>query len=222
MTAFKMDFYKLDEFPGPKPGENAVEFTATTLNGDKVKLSDYHGKAVVLETGSISCPMYVKEVPPMNILSKKFSDVQFLVLYVREAHPGSKIPRHKSLDDKLSQAKRLSLEENENRIIIVDDVDGTAHKLYGSLPNMVYIINAEGTVIFRSIWANYKDVEMVLSDDSNKVHHGEQDEPSNPPFFLLIRVMLRAGWNALWDIIVSLPQMKRARKKSEELRSTDK
>jgi peroxiredoxin len=40
---------------GPKPGEMAPDFTASTLGGEKVRLSDFHGQRhVVLQFGSVT------------------------------------------------------------------------------------------------------------------------------------------------------------------------
>jgi peroxiredoxin len=40
---------------GPKPGDMAPDFTALTLDGDKVQLSDFRGeRLVVLQFGSVT------------------------------------------------------------------------------------------------------------------------------------------------------------------------
>jgi peroxiredoxin len=40
---------------GPKPGEMAPDFTALTLEGDQVRLSEFHGNChVVLQFGSVT------------------------------------------------------------------------------------------------------------------------------------------------------------------------
>jgi hypothetical protein len=97
---FKPDYYNFTEFKGAKAGEKALDFDAYGLDGEKVKLSDFLGTWLVLETGSFSCPMYVGNIHKMNRLAKKFKDVRFLVLYVREAHPGSSVPPSNQLRKK--------------------------------------------------------------------------------------------------------------------------
>ncbi|MHA2101614.1 MAG: peroxiredoxin family protein, partial [Candidatus Kariarchaeaceae archaeon] len=86
------------EFMGPDIGEIAPDFVAYTINGDEIRLSDYKGKTVVIESGSYTCPSFIGYINPMNKLSLQYSDVEFLVLYVREAHPGSKIGPHQSMN----------------------------------------------------------------------------------------------------------------------------
>ena len=145
----------------------------------------------------------------MNEIAEMHTEVVFLVLYIREAHPGSQIPQHRSFDDKLVQARRLPTEEPENRMVIVDDLDGTAHQLYGSMPNVVYIIDKEGRVAFRLDWNDPDVVDKVLSGEKyDDLVINDHREPSKPSPFTAFRVLKRAGWDALWDIVISLPSLK--------------
>ena len=48
------------------------------------------------------------------------------------------------------------------RPILVDDVEGTGHELYGALPNMTYVIDRGGKVLFRSDWTDAPTIEKVL------------------------------------------------------------
>lgn len=215
-TNFKADYYNFTEFKGAKAGEKAIDFDAFGLDGEKVKLSDYFGTWLVLETGSFSCPMYVGNIQKMNRLAKEFNDVRFLVLYVREAHPGSSVPPLKSIKEKLDHAKRLPGEENEQRTIIVDTLDGNAHKLYGSYPDAVYILNPQGTVVFRSDWAIPSEVQKVLSQGRNEIHKRDHYEPGKPSLPMTFRVLKRAGLNALWDFIIGLPKLLTMHKDADE------
>ena len=62
---FKMSNYELGYFPGPKAGEVIdYDYKLTDLDGNEVELSDYKGKWLVIESGSLTCPMYVKNVKP--------------------------------------------------------------------------------------------------------------------------------------------------------------
>lgn len=213
---FRARYYTLTDFPGPTVGEKAADFVATALDGQQVRLSDFLGKKVVLETGSITCPGYVPRIRSMNEVAQEHPNVVFLVLYVREAHPGSRIPQHTSSDEKLALANRLPAEEDENRMILVDDLDGTAHQLYGSLPNVVYIIDEEGRVAFRMDWNDPEVVDKVLSGE--KYDHlvtNDHREPAKSPVAAL-RVLRRAGWGAIWDLALSLPKLLMEHRKASE------
>ena len=83
-SRFKMTNYELGYFPGPKAGENvSYDYTLTDLNGKEVKLSDYKGKWLVIESGSRTCPMYVKNVKSIfefaeyNYFNKKINSNLF-------------------------------------------------------------------------------------------------------------------------------------------------
>jgi len=80
--------------------------------------------------------------------------INFLFLYTREAHPGENYPAHRSFEQKLSHARAFKAEFKIERPILVDDLVGTAHKLYGSLPNMTYLIGRSGRVLFRADWTD--------------------------------------------------------------------
>lgn len=215
-TAFKPEFYNFIDFKGPKAGEKAIDFDAYGLDGEKVKLSDFFGTWLVLETGSFSCPMYVGNIQKMNRVASEFKDIQFLVLYVREAHPGSNVPPGTEIKEKLKHANRLPVEENENRTIIVDTPNGNAHKLYGSFPDAVYIINPEGIVVFRGDWTIASEVEKVLSQGRDEIHKQEHFEPGAPSIPLAFRVLKRAGLNSLWDFALGLPKLLLMHKNANE------
>ncbi len=196
------------EFTGPDIGDLAPEFVAYTINGEKVKLSDYDGKTIVIESGSFTCPSYIGYIDSMNKLSLNYPDVVFLILYVREAHPGSKIGPHFSLDDKIDLAKQLKNSDNENRTILVDDINGSIHSSQILLPNFLYIVNKEGKIAYRSEWNDPKTVEKVLihlqDPKSEKLPRPKAKMPSP---FTVFKVMKRGGWNAIFDMMPGMPRL---------------
>lgn len=203
-SRFRTSNYEYEKFPGPKAGEEMLDFTLHTLDGSEVKLSEYRGKWLVLETGSLTCPMYVKNIRPIDKLTKQFPDVTFLVVYVREAHPGSRRGAHQTLEDKLKLAKESKAEYDEPRQVLVDDIDGGMHRAYGSFPNMIYIINPDGKVVYRCDWSFARNIERILKtrpvmDDAERV----QIITAAP--WIMIPVTLKGGWDALWDLVVELP-----------------
>lgn len=72
---------------GPKPGELAPAFELPALDGGMIRSSDLLGRAVVIEFGSYTCPIFCGHVPAMEALAKRHPDVSWLVIYTREAHP---------------------------------------------------------------------------------------------------------------------------------------
>ena len=59
---FSPSNYDYGSFSGPKPGEVMLDFALCSLDGKEAKLTDFRGQWVVLETGSLTCPMYVKNI----------------------------------------------------------------------------------------------------------------------------------------------------------------
>ena len=88
--------------------------------------------------------------------------VNFVFLYTREAHPGENYPAHRSFEQKLAHARAFKAEFKTERPILVDDVVGTAHKLYGSLPNMTYLVGRGGRVLFRADWTDPPTIEHAI------------------------------------------------------------
>ncbi|QUR67757.1 deiodinase-like protein [Mycobacterium spongiae] len=199
---------QLEALGGVEVGDPAPDFAARRLDGTEVRLSDFRGRPVVLETGSVSCPQYVSRVTQMNALAYRFPDVVFLVLYVREAHPGGHISAHRTADDKNAAARIAVSEEREGRVILVDDVEGSAHHDYGCMPNTVHVIDAKGTVVFRALWNDPAGVEAALRSLSSGGDPAAVRTAFSPaPPTTLLRVLRRAGWRAVWDFALAFPQL---------------
>ena len=203
---YKMSHYDLSKFPGPKAGEPALDFTLKGLDGKEVTLSDFRGKWVVLETGSLTCPMFVKNVNPIAKLRQQFPDVAFLVVYVREAHPGSRTGPHQDMEDKVRLAREMMSAYGETRDVLVDDLDGSMHLAYGGLPNMVYVVNPEGRVVYRCDWAFAHRIAKVLNE-RDKINTEEHVQIVGAAPWITVPVTLKGGWDALWDLAVAMPRI---------------
>ncbi len=149
---FEASHYDLATFRGPKPGTPAPDFELQTTEGRAVRLLDFDGAFLVLEMGSLTCPLFQGRRKSMTSLDAEFPDVSFAVLYVREAHPGAQIGAHQSAEDKAACAHRLVQTEGEGRRVLIDDLSGTAHEGYGGYPNSVFVINRSGCVVWASDW----------------------------------------------------------------------
>lgn len=98
---FGLKEYDLEHFEGPRVGQIAPDFEALTVEGKKVRLSDFRKRIVVFESGSSTCPATVGIIDTMQKLTRKYPQVIFLLLYVREAHPGERTPAHRTFEEKL-------------------------------------------------------------------------------------------------------------------------
>lgn len=147
-----MDFGPLS----PRPGDPFPDFDLPTLDGSRVRLEDFRGKKPFLVTlASASCPMTAAARPILTRLFQDFNDrVEFLTLYVREAHPGENIRQPEDAEEKFDNAR---LYERRDRIpwsVAVDGLDGEVHEQLGRHPNAAYLVDVEGRVAFRSLWSS--------------------------------------------------------------------
>lgn len=62
----QMDQVDEDKLPGLKVGVKAPDFELVNLNGEKVKLSDFHGEKVMLNFWATWCPPCKEEIPDME------------------------------------------------------------------------------------------------------------------------------------------------------------
>jgi hypothetical protein len=88
--------------------------------------------------------------------------IAFVFVYTREAHPGENFPAHRTIEQKLAHARAFKEQFRVERPILVDDLTGTGHKLYGMLPNMTYLIGRGGRVLFRADWTDPPTIDTAL------------------------------------------------------------
>ena len=85
-----------------------------------------------------------------------------MFIYTREAHPGEDVPHHDSFESKLACARLLRDETGIRRPILVDDLAGTAHRRFGSMPNMTWVIDRGGLVAYKANWTSAANVEAFV------------------------------------------------------------
>lgn len=202
---FKTDDYEFDTEEGPAVGTKAPDAELTTSDGATKRLLDFDGDFLVLEMGSITCPLFQGRREVMEDLSVTFENVSSAILYVREAHPGTGIPAHKNFDEKQACAARLKNEDAETRLVLVDDFAGSTHQLYGSMPNAVFIINKHGCVVFRSDWNNPKSTKAALKSliNNEQVKVKSYFKPVPPP--TVFKTLGRAGKGSTLEFFLGLP-----------------
>ncbi|MFT4959838.1 MAG: peroxiredoxin [Paracoccaceae bacterium] len=202
---FSTDDYEFDTVVGPKVGDKAPDFELTTVTGDPKRLLDFDADFLVLEMGSITCPLFQSRRGIMGGLESEFDQVKCVVLYVREAHPGAQIKAHQNSADKQSCALRLKEQDSETRLILVDDFKGDAHMAYGSMPNAVFIIDQGGTVVFRAEWNNPSAVRHAIKAlvAGKKVTAKAYFRPPLP--WRAIRTFKHAGTGSALDFFKGLP-----------------
>lgn len=106
------------------------------------------------------------EVSPLNELYAIYRDkgFEFLTIYVREPHPGEHYGPHRTWEQKLKFAQDCREQDGIQNPIIVDNLEGTVHRFYGSMPNMIYIVDKNGKVAYKAMWADHEEIASVLAN----------------------------------------------------------
>ncbi len=205
------DFLKSKFGDAPEPGERAPDFELRTVEGNKIRLADFKGeKNVVLTFGSATCPLTSSSISDLNDLYNDYAgeDVEGLFVYVREAHPGEEMPAHASMADKVAAAELFRAEEEIEIPVLIDDINGKAHRRYGSLPNPTFLIDKSGRIAFRSLATRPSVIADALDEllerqeergTEHAVVHGGEDSamPSLKSFFHVHRALQRGGNRAV-------------------------
>ena len=199
--------YDLDQFSGPKPGSKAPDFALGTPEGGTRTLLDFSADFLVLELGSLTCPLFQSRRTAMAKSAAQFPNAEFVVLYVREAHPGSAIPAHVDAAAKQACAQTLKTKDGEGRRILVDNLAGDAHQAYGGYPNSVFIINKSGCVLYRSDWNNPTSTARALADlaAGRSVRSDAYFRPPRPD--IAVATLRRSGRGAVADFLHGLPRL---------------
>ncbi|HEV3036739.1 MAG TPA: redoxin domain-containing protein [Candidatus Angelobacter sp.] len=211
-------------FTGPRAGEEAPDFRSRTLSGEPIRLSDYRGKKnVLLVFGSATCPMTANSIQGIQRLYERArgDEIEFLFVYVREAHPGERIPAHSSMAGKLEAATLFRDEEELFLPMIIDDLRGSIHQKYSNLPNPAFLIDRSGRVAFRCMWADAALLDKALTELLERQHQrgeghvvvsGGQDlsVPLSYSVLLSYRALERGGAESLADFRAAFSQRGRA------------
>ena len=90
----------------------------------------------------------------------------FLFIYTRETHPEQfpDFPSHRSIEQKLQHVQEMQERQQSPRTILIDALDGDVHRLYGGMPNMTWIIDHTGRVVYKADWTVAIDVRAALQD----------------------------------------------------------
>jgi hypothetical protein len=76
------------------------------------------------------------------------SQVRFVEVEIRQAHPGPEVPPYVHFDDKVKDAQQYQREHEIPWTVLVDDLQGTVHQAYNGLADPTFLIDAEGRVAF--------------------------------------------------------------------------
>lgn len=162
-------------------GDEAVDGTLYQTDGKEIQLSSlWSDQPVVLEFGSITCPVFTGWIDEIDALAGRFQgEVDFYVVYSREEHPDETYPAHQNLDEKMHCAKDLETQESPERTVLVDDITGSVHLAYDGLPNSVYLIGTDGIIAYRADWIDLENLERKVEELLDSGGAGRAVEPES-------------------------------------------
>ena len=160
-------------------GDPAPALAVTDLQGKPVTLESLRGKPVILQFGSLTDPIFRRHAPAAEKLAASNKETAaFLIVYQREAHPADgndplqinanegfalAAPTTPQERTKLASqaAPRLNIVQ---QTLVVDAWNDTTAQRYGGLPNMTFLIDAQGRLAAAYPWMDVPKLEGALSD----------------------------------------------------------
>lgn len=139
------------------PGDPIGPFDLVMTDGTRFNSADLdrRWRPVLLVFGSRTCPVTEDAAEGLKQLHATYgAQVRFVMIQVREAHPGGTIGQPKTFGQKLRHAVDLKAHHRLPFDVAVDDIDGTFHRRLGARPNSAYLIDPTGVIVFRAQWAN--------------------------------------------------------------------
>ena len=130
----------------PSLGSPAPQFKGIDSNGNKVSLSDFQGKIVILEWTNHDCP-YVRRqymTGNMQMVQVKARDMGVVWITVISSAPGTQGYVNKRQANKLTSSRKALPSH------VVMDPSGVIGKLYGArtTPHM-YILDKKGILVYK-------------------------------------------------------------------------
>jgi len=138
------------------PGDAFPQFELLTTDSSILVNENVFGdKPVIFIFGSMTCPMTASAAPSVQELYDEFGDrVEFIMLYVREAHPGEYFAQSETIEEKLDYAQTLKNFYDIRWTVATDNIDGDLHRALDPKPNSAFLAGKDGTILFRSLWAS--------------------------------------------------------------------
>ncbi len=144
-------------------GELAPELTLKTWDGKStVSLADFRGKTpVVVAFGSFTCGIFRSRYQYLDTLHARYGDrVQFLAVYIREAHPsdgpynemnerdGILLRQPRDEFERVRVARTCRSKLNMTMPLLVDTMDDRAARAFHVDQTEIFLIGSDGRIVF--------------------------------------------------------------------------
>ena len=132
---------------------------------------------------------------------------------IRQAHPGADVPAYHTFDQKMGDAERYRREDGIAWPVLVDDLEGSTHQVYGGLADPTYLIDIDGRVAFYNMWTHAPTLHEALEELLEQEWRGEVKGGVHQTPHLLSSMTdgwkgLRRGWpRSFIELETSAPGM---------------
>ena len=83
-------------------------------------------------------------------------------MVVRQAHPGPGVRPYRTQQEKSDDARRYQEEDGIAWSVLVDDLPGSVHQVYGCLADPTYLIDADGRVAYYNMWTHAPTLHRAI------------------------------------------------------------
>jgi cytochrome oxidase Cu insertion factor (SCO1/SenC/PrrC family) len=187
-------------------GDAAPNFKLKTADGQRiVELSELRGKPVALVFGSLTCPVFRDHAAALRELYEKYRhDVQFYLIYIREAHPitsagihepyrrenaaaGIEVPQPANEAERASIALQMCTRLPLSLPALVDNMEDTTSRDYTAYPIRLYLVGRDGRIAYRGARGpsgfDPQELEAAIQGESAKgraLRNGVLSDPVDP------------------------------------------
>lgn len=204
-----LGFSKSDARPGSIVNNVMIE----RLDGTPISLKEVMGgRSTLIVFGSVSCPMTFGSVDVLHRLYDEFGEkTKFVMLNVREAHPGENFEQPQSQQKKREHARLLAKEANAPWETLVDTIDGELHRQLAEKPNAAFLLAPNREILFRSLWGSDEGgIRKALQSVSEGLTLNKQQSsaligPLGVGLGYFAPILARSGKRAKRELLLAAP-----------------
>ncbi len=91
--------------------------------------------------------------------------MQFVDIFIRQAHPGELRGPYQSYEEKLEEAREYKREEGIEWPVLVDDYAGTVHRVYSrEMADPSFLVDSDGRVAFYGMWTHPPTLKRAIDE----------------------------------------------------------
>ena len=142
-------------------------FVLPTTEGGTYDIAAQQGRIRAFMFGSITNPPARVQLERWSRLAAKYGNepVDLFVIYGRELHPKDR-KRFKAYPLPTTPEQRMAYAQEFAKLgklpVLVDGLDDATFSLYGRAPNGAFVVDKQGSLVFRGTWADDRKVEHIV------------------------------------------------------------